>query len=376
MYSSPKTGSCLLFVIATLWACSSESPAPGSPPANGGGGGQTSNGGGGAGNSGGALGGGGAGGTATGGGGGSTAGAGGAGGSSGSGGSGGTADAYSCAPGMEGDGLHEQAEPYGRPPEAYPVDGVAQGTVTPLTPFVSTLYEQHEFGYRVYVPAGYDASVPVGLMVVPDGPSHYMGTTDAKYYVQHVLDNLIAAGDVPPTIALLIDTCMTPCEDQRVSTFDNPDDKYTRFLTDEIIPDVILANYSVIMDRDAWTTVGYSGGGMQAFAAAWYKPELFGKVITHNASFPAGTANGLNFLTLIQAEGASKGLRVSLVSGTNDLSDQRGNWLEVNTAIANALIANGEQVRMMSGTGGHYPPEQAAADFPNAMRWMFSGCVQ
>jgi len=381
MNSSLKTRAGLLLTLPLFWACSSDPAAPSGPAASAGSAGQSSGASGGSGGVGASGGGSGlTGGMPSGGDGGSvSAGSSGTGTTAGSGGTGGSGvtDLYACVPTGEGDGTHEQPEPYGRPPEAFPVDGVAAGTITELAPFASTVYGR-EFAHRVYVPVGYDPSVPVPLMVVPDGCGHYFGAsddyyTDANYYIQHVLDNLIAAGEMPPTIALLIDVCMTGCEDQRQAVFDFPDDKFATFISDEIIPDVILANYSVIQDRDAWTMVGYSGGGMQAFAVSWYRPELFGKVIIHNGSFPAGKANGTDFEALIPA-GPAQDLRISMVTSTNDIIDDRGNWFDSSTAIAAALTAKGATVRLMTGTGGHYPPEQSAADFPNAMRWMYQGC--
>ncbi len=372
MNSRSQTWSSLLiglFLTCATSACSSESPSPSGPASTAGSSGQTATPGGGAGGSstagsGGSVVSGGAGGsTPVAGSGGSTPTAG-AGGSGGSGG--GVTDLYSCAPGTSGDGFHDQPEPYTLPPESYPIDANPKGTLSDLTPFPSTIYEGHEFHYQVYVPSGYTAGTPVNLMVVPDGPGHYMNI----YKIKDVLDNLIASGEVPPTIALLIDA---GTEDDRIAIFDHPDERFTNFLVTEIIPSVITSQYDIIMDRDAWTMLGYSGGAMQALAATIYQPDLFAKALTDNGSFPAGVVNGLDVEAMITA-GPTHNIRVSLLSGTNDIVDNRGNWLEANTAMANALIAKGEVVRMMSGTGGHYPPEQAAADFPNAMRWMFERC--
>ena len=70
----------------------------------------------------------------------------------------------------------------------------------------------------------------------------------------------------------------------------------------------------------------------------------------------------------------NKGFRVTLTSGTMDLSDARGNWLESNTQMAKVLTDKGYPVRFMTGTGGHFPPDQSAMDFPNGLRWMWQGC--
>jgi enterochelin esterase-like enzyme len=361
----------LAFSLIWLWGCGAEAPASnaGTDGGSGGNGGQSPATGGAAGALGGAGGVSGA----------SNAGAGNGGsaggGSGGSAGSAGAApDPFSCTPGLTGNGIHDQPGPYTRPPEAFPVEGTPQGTLSALTAFPSPLYAGHEFGYRLYVPAQYVQGSPAALIVFQDGPSHYLGLSDAKFYAQHVLDNLIAAGELPVTLALFVDPCMTACEAERVAIYDTPDDKYARFLTEELIPGVVLNQYSVVQDRDAWATVGFSAGGIQGFTVLWNRPEFFSKIIGHNTSFPAAKDHGVDYEALI-ASSENKGLRVSLVSGTGDLSDDRGNWLEASTAIAEALTAKGYDARMMSGTGGHYPPDQSAMDFPNALRWLFAGCT-
>ena len=279
---------------------------------------------------------------------------------------------FACNPGTAGDGIHDQPEPYGRPPEALAQGGVPAGTLTALTPFASAIYGGHEFGLRVYVPAQYAATAPAALMIVQDGPSHYLGATDAKFFANIVLDNLIDEGTMPVSIGVFVDPCMAACESERVMIYDDVSDKFSRMLTEELIPS-IAAQYSLIDDADARLLVGFSAGAIQSFTSAWHQPNSFHKLIGHNTSFPAAKALGSDYAALVAAA-PKRDLRLSLVSGTNDLSDGRGNWLEANQQMADALIAKGNSVRLMTGTGGHYPPDQSSMDFPNALRWIWQGC--
>jgi enterochelin esterase-like enzyme len=293
-----------------------------------------------------------------------------AGGSAGGGGVG--PGGITCTPGTNGNGVHDQPGPYGKPPEATVNAAVPAGTLTPLKAFQSTIYG-HEFGYQVYVPAQYKQGQRAALMVVQDGPSHYLGKTEAKFFTNIVMDNLIAEGTVPVTIGLFIDVCMTTCEADRVTIYDDPSDKFSRFLTEEIVPQVITKDYTVVSDPEGWLGVGFSAGAMTSFSAEWHKPDLFKKLIGHNTSFPAAKDHGMDYITLVPQE-PNKGFRINLVSGTADLSDDRGNWLEASKAMEMALTAKGYPVRLMTGTGGHYPPDQSAMDFPNALRWTWQGC--
>ncbi len=277
-----------------------------------------------------------------------------------------------CAPGTDGNGVHDQPGPYGKAAEADVKGGVPVGTLTPLTQFQSTIYAR-QFAYQIYVPAQYKKGQRAAFMVVQDGPSHYLGKSDAKFFSNVVMDNLIAEGTVPVTIGLFIDVCTAACEDQRKVIYDDPSDKFSRFLSEELIPQVIAQEYSLVSDPEGWLGVGFSAGATTSFAAAWHEPDLMKKIIGHNTSFPAHEANGTDWAALVPQQ-PNKGFRVSLVSGTMDLSDDRGNWLEASQKMEMVLTAAGYPVRLMTGTGGHYPPDQSAMDFPNALRWTWQGC--
>ena len=66
-------------------------------------------------------------------------------------------------------------------------------------------------------------------------------------------------------------------------------------------------------------------------------------------------------------------MRIYLTSGTKDLDNEWGRWLKANAAMADALGERGYGYRFRSGAGGHFPPVQAQADFPSALRWLWKG---
>ncbi len=67
-------------------------------------------------------------------------------------------------------------------------------------------------------------------------------------------------------------------------------------------------------------------------------------------------------------------LRVGLTTCDNDLTDGRGSWKTILTNLFNALVAKGNDARLVTGPNGHYPPTDGERDFPNSLRWMFQGC--
>jgi enterochelin esterase-like enzyme len=223
------------------------------------------------------------------------------------------------------------------------------------------------------VPAQYRAGKRAAFMMVQDGPSHYLGkSSEAKFFADKVLDNLIAEGSIPVTIGLFVDPCMSACEDVRRGIYDDATDKYARMVTEELLPAVIDGKYSIVGDPEAWLTVGFSAGAEQGFTVMWNRP-VFHKFIGHNTSFPAAKDVGADYEKLVP-QAPNKGFRITLTSGTQDLSDDRGNWLEASTAMTQVLTDKGYPVRFMTGTGGHYPPDQSSMDFPNGLRWIWQGC--
>jgi len=193
-----------------------------------------------------------------------------------------------------------------------------------------------------------------------------------------VLDNLIAKGEMPVTIALFIN----PGEPgdghyngqeygNRHVQYDKNNDAYAHFLIDEFLPENVLSKYSIATDADGWGIGGHSSGGIAAFMVGWYRSEKFHKLLTHDASFPnTGDNNGVSLLGSVDAS-PLKPLRVYLMSGPNDLDAP--NWYNGNTNAATALAAKHYHYQYRTENSTHYPPVAGVSDFANALRWMWRG---
>jgi enterochelin esterase family protein len=280
-------------------------------------------------------------------------------------------------PGADGDGTTEQPGPYAPPPEALEhLKGAPVGSLSDPAQYVSKLYAPCQFEYRVYVPAQYSPEKPAALMVFQDG-SLYVGNDETKFNTATVFDNLIHARQMPVTLGLFINPGKPGPEQEgakhenRSDQYDVLDDKYTRFLLDEIIPDVVTGNYRIVADPEGWAITGFSSGGICAFTVAWHRPDKFRKVLTHNGSF-TNIKGGHVYPELVRKTPA-KPLRVSLLSGTKDLADERGSWMQSNADLARALGEKGYHCRHRPGEGGHYPPVQAVADYVDSLRWLWRG---
>jgi len=278
------------------------------------------------------------------------------------------------------DGTFEQLPPYDAPPETLNRGtDVPEGRVSEPSYYPSRSYPGWSFEYEIYVPAQYDPKTPAALMVFQDGV-HYVGLTEAKFNSKNTFDNLIARGEMPVTIALFVNpgtpsgTYRYPDEKLiRSEQYDAIDDKYGQFLLTELIPALITSKYNITTDPEGWAIGGHSSGGICAFNVAFHHPEKFRRVLTHNGSF-VHIRGGDAYPRLVR-ETPPKPLKVMLLSGTRDLNIEFGNWLEANDEMAPALSEQHYRYRYLRGEGAHYPPAQAVADYPTALRWLWQDYV-
>lgn len=307
-------------------------------------------------------------------------------------------------PGTMGDGTSDQQAPFTATPETtMRIGGAPTGAVSgldaPLIYSSKAVYAGLKFQYWIYVPAQYKPGKRAALMVLMDG-HHYLSlpaSSLAKFNAPITLDNLIHSGDIPVTIGLFInpgtaDGSFTNPDDSGVRgmQYDTPSDRYSRFLVDEILPDLILSKYDIVEDPEGWSLVGHSSSGICAFMAGWYRPDKFRKLMTHNASFP--NTQGM-FPRLVREFATTKPLRINMVSSPLDLGRNadgggQSSWFQGNNEAGQVLMMKGYHYRYRVGRGSslpanptpdelrrgdHYPPSQATADHPAALRWMWRG---
>ncbi len=139
-------------------------------------------------------------------------------------------------------------------PDAVAKDDVPHGTVHEMPPFESKIFENTTRDWSIYVPAQYKPSEPAALMVFQDGQS--FANEKGRWRVPVVFDNLIARGDMPPTIAVFISPGQEksrPKQNGRYSNrsleYDSLGDRFARMILEEIIPEV-EKQYTLSKDPD------------------------------------------------------------------------------------------------------------------------------
>jgi enterochelin esterase family protein len=254
--------------------------------------------------------------------------------------------------------------------DSMPQDGVPKGTVTKHQWEFSKVFLGTLRDYWIYVPAQYDENKPACVAVFQDGLAYVSDTGQARVPV--VFDNLIHKKEMPVTIGIFINPGKKSGligSNQRSIEYDTLSDAYSRFLLDEILPEV-GKTYNLTDDPDGRLIGGISSGGICAFTVAWERPDAFRKVISHVGSF-ADIRGGHDYPSMIRkTRGNPKPIRVFLQAGEKDLNVTPGNWTLSNLQMESALKFARYDYRFEMGTGGH-SLEHGGAILPDTLRWIW-----
>jgi enterochelin esterase family protein len=255
--------------------------------------------------------------------------------------------------------------------------------------------------YWVYVPVGYDAARPPNLLVFQDGQR--ATNPGGALRVPAVLDNLIADGAIPPTLAVFVtpgnlsehypDDLDMGNPDHRAPEYDALDDTYVRMLSEELLPEV--ARRWRFAEEPARRAIGgTSSGAIAAFTAAWHRPDAFGNVISFIGSYtsigysPATTVapmvpGGDLYPTLIR-KSPIRPIRMFLQDGSHDLDNEHGNWFLANQQMLAALEWANAHADEAGDAGPRYVVRHEWGDgthsdahggmlLPEVLRWIWGG---
>jgi enterochelin esterase-like enzyme len=262
-------------------------------------------------------------------------------------------------------GGRHAADDYKLGPDSQPRADTPRGVVTKFT-WKSQVFPETTRDYWVYIPAQYKVGGPAAaLMVFQDGGG-YQNPTGA-WRVPVVFDNLIAAGEMPVTIAVFINPGQKPTGPNRSFEYDTLSDQYVSFLEKELLPEVEKLG-KVRTDAVNRAICGASSGGICAFTAAWQRPDLFGKVLSTIGSF-TNIRGGHVYPGLIRKT-PRKPIRVFLQDGAGDLDNDHGSWPLANLQMANTLRYMQYDYQFVYGDGAHNS-RHGGAILPDALRWLW-----
>jgi enterochelin esterase family protein len=229
-------------------------------------------------------------------------------------------------------------------------EGVPRGEVEPHR--IQSDILGNERRAWVYTPPGYAPDSPEGypLLVLLDGWGYLKLVPTTT-----ILDNLIAAGRIPPTVAVLLDSVSLETRMQELILYE----PFNEALVTEFVP-WIRARYRVTSDPGQTAIGGASAGGLAAAYAAFEHPETFGNVLSQSGAFrfmPKGEKE-YEWLARQVAEREKRPLTFYLDAGileTRSLRPQGDgpNLIVANRHIRNVLRARGYTVHYAEFAGGH-----------------------
>src|SRR5262249_15441762 len=121
----------------------------------------------------------------------------------------------------------------------------------------------------------------------------------------------------------------------RSREYDTLGDLYSKFLIEEILPEV-GKQWKITTDPELHAICGASSGGICAFTVAWERPDSFRKVLSTIGSF-TDIRGGYVYPALIRKTDP-KPIRVYLEDASGDLDNKFGNWPLANQQMYRSLL--------------------------------------
>jgi enterochelin esterase family protein len=232
----------------------------------------------------------------------------------------------------------------------------------------------------VYVPSQYVPGTIAPLIVGADGPDQLLFAT---------LDNLIAQKRVPPMIAVSIANGSGDAQgSQRGLEYDTMSGKYAEFVETEVLP-LVEKQYNVRLTRnpDSRVTMGCSSGAAAALTMAWYRTDLYHRVLSYSGTFvnqqwphnPETPGGAWEYHRTLIPNSPAKPIRLWMhVSDRDNLSanwnDNMHDWVLANQNMAKVLTEKKYNYQFVfARNAGHCDGAVKRQTLPQALEWVWQG---
>ena len=162
---------------------------------------------------------------------------------------------------------------------------------------------------------------------------------------------------------------------QRGLEYDTMSGRYAEFVETEVLPLVEKQfNVKLTKDPDARATMGCSSGGSAALAMAWYRTDLYHRVLTYSGTYvnqqwpwnPETPGGAWDFHKTLIPNSPKKPLRLWLqISDRDNFNDSDGmhDWVLANQLMAKVLADKGYDYQFLfTRDAGALRPRRQAAD--------------
>lgn len=262
------------------------------------------------------------------------------------------------------------------------------GTVDPNNP-KTLIVETHEIDYQrqitVYIPAQYERGSEAPFMVCHDGPKGR-----PKMMLPRILDNLIDQNRIPPIIAIMIANGGGDAQGhQRGKEYDTMSGVFAEYIETEVLPRVEKeCSVKLTKDPEGRAAMGSSSGGSAALIMAWYRTDLYHRVLTTSGTFvnqqwpfdPEAPDGAWGFHNQLIPDSPKKPLRIFLAVGDRDnlnpnvMRDGMHDWVEANHRMAKVLKTKGYHYQYLFCQNSGHGVRNAKEQFlPHAIEWVWQG---
>ena len=257
------------------------------------------------------------------------------------------------------------------------------GTQDPSDPAKLLVPTSHPAPYTrkvtVYVPQQYVPGTVAPFIVGADGPDPMLFAA---------LDTLIAQHRVPVMIAISISNGTGDAQgSERGLEYDTMSGRYAEFVEKEVLP-LVEKQYNVKLthDPDARATMGGSSGGSCALIMAWYRPDLYHRVLTYSGTYVnqqwppnAETPHGAwEFHERLIPNNPAKPIRIWMEVGDRDLfnpnvmRDNMHDWVVANENMARVLADKGYHYQFVFvRNAGHTDRDVKRQTLPEALEYLW-----
>jgi len=257
-------------------------------------------------------------------------------------------------------------------PEGKVIEFVMNSAESKFYPGVNGGFQRH---VCVYVPAQYVPGTDAPVIVSADAYG-------MRYNLPTILDNMIFDQRLPAMVAVMIDNGGS----ERSMEYDTVSDKYVQFVEEEVLPRAEKeANVKLSKDPEARMTLGGSSGGAVALTMAWYRPDLYHRVLTYSGTFvnlrgsPEAPLGAYEYIEHLFPNTPKKPLRLWLQVSENDngaktASENRRNWVIANARLARILKEKGYPYQFVYTRGaGHTQRKVIDNTLPEALEYVWQG---
>ena len=262
------------------------------------------------------------------------------------------------------------------------------GTVDPKNP-KTLIVDTHEIDYKrqitVYVPAQHKPGTEAPFMVSHDGPKG-----KPNMALPRILDNLIAQKRIPPIILIQIANGGGDAQGhQRGKEYDNMSGRFAEYIETEVLPRVEKnCKVKLTQDPEGRAAMGSSSGGSAALIMAWFRTDLYRRVLTTSGTFvnqawpfdPKYPDGAWGFHKTLIPNSPKKPIRLFISVGDRDLlnpnvmRDGMHDWVDANHQMAKVLKAKGYEYQyLFCRDSGHGIGNAKAQFLPHAIEWVWKG---